>query len=140
MIDASTTATPTTEHVLPVRWRDLDPLGHVNNAVFLTYLEEGRNHWLTKIPGVGVDGYVVARIELDFTREVPSDAGSIVAGCRAEAVGRTSITTREELRTREGVLLADARVVIVLWDPVKRCTRPITDEERIRIDLPVAPS
>lgn len=135
MTDVAATAAPMTELAITVRWRDLDPLGHVNNAVFLTYLEEGRNRWLSAVLGsaYGLDEYVVARIEIDFTKEVPADAGSIVAGCRAEAIGRSSITTREVLRTRDGVVLSQARTVIVLWDPAARRTRPVNDDERARI-------
>lgn len=136
MSEALSPVVRATDHVLAVRWRDLDPLGHVNNAVFLTYLEEGRNHWLVTVLGdsYGVDEYVVARLEIDFRQEVPAATSRIVASCRAEAIGRTSLTTVEELRTEDGALVASARTVVVLWDPEKRAVRPITLAERARIE------
>ena len=64
------------EHPVDVRWRDVDALGHVNHAVFLTYLAEGRDVFFTQT--LGVDPlYVVVRIELDLRAEVrlPGPAG-----------------------------------------------------------------
>ena len=56
-------------HQVHVRWRDVDALDHVNNAVFLTYLEEGRDAFYAQI--LGSDPiYVVVRIELDLRAEV----------------------------------------------------------------------
>ena len=48
-----------------VRFRDLDSLGHVNNAVFLTYLEEARIGYL--VPhGAEAANMILARVEIDF--------------------------------------------------------------------------
>src|SRR5262249_11355194 len=60
---------PMFEHPVDVRWRDVDALGHVNHAVFLTYLEEGRDAFYTRM--LGSDPiYVVARLEVDLRAEV----------------------------------------------------------------------
>jgi acyl-CoA thioester hydrolase len=57
------------EHQVSLRWRDLDALGHVNHAVFLTYLEEGRDAFY--VQALGRDPhYVVARMEIDLRAEV----------------------------------------------------------------------
>ena len=57
------------ERVVPVRWRDTDAQGHVNHAVFLTYLEEGRDAFYTQ--AIGAEPiYVVVRIEVDMRAEV----------------------------------------------------------------------
>src|ERR1039457_386426 len=57
------------EHPVDVRWRDVDALGHVNHAVFLTYLEEARDAFFMK--SLGSDPlYVVVRIEVDLRAEV----------------------------------------------------------------------
>jgi acyl-CoA thioester hydrolase len=50
---------PIFEHQVDVRWRDTDALGHVNHAVFLTYLEEGRDAFFVRTFG-GEPDYVVA--------------------------------------------------------------------------------
>jgi len=49
------------EHPVDVRWRDVDALDHVNHAIFLTYLEEGRDAFFSAALGDPV--YVVARLE-----------------------------------------------------------------------------
>jgi acyl-CoA thioester hydrolase len=117
---------------LPVRWRDRDPLGHVNFVVFLTYLEEGRNAWLTEVLGPEFDPeqYVVARVELDFRAEIP--AGTAYGRTRhsVAAVGRSSVTFDEVLSIDDGVTVAEGRVVLVMWEPSQHCSRPFAAGER----------
>ena len=60
------------EHPVDVRWRDVDALGHVNHAVFLTYLEEGRDAFFTRALGDPI--YVVARLEIDLMFNAIADA------------------------------------------------------------------
>ena len=81
---------------LPIRWRDLDPYGHVNHAVYVTYLEELRDAWLSRRLALGdaVWEYVVARIALDYRRELHPADGPVRAEFAVERLGRTSITTR----------------------------------------------
>ena len=57
------------ERLVPVRWRDTDAQGHVNHAVFLTYLEEGRDAFYAQVIGAE-PSYVVVRIEVDLRAEV----------------------------------------------------------------------
>ena len=60
------------EKRIEIRWRDLDPYNHVNNAVYLTYLEEARDEWLERALGDedAAWGYVIARVAIDFRREL----------------------------------------------------------------------
>src|SRR6185436_2910448 len=51
---------------IPIRWRDIDALGHVNNAVYYSYVEELLAAVLDPVLGAG---WVTTRIELDFRRE-----------------------------------------------------------------------
>lgn len=58
---------------IDVRFRDLDALGHVNNAVFFTYFEEGRKHFSKKVFGVlNVSDFkfIMAHIQCDFLRPI----------------------------------------------------------------------
>ena len=123
-------ATRLTQRHMKARWRDLDPLGHVNTAVFLTYLEEARDGWLVQMFGQDFlpQNYVVARIEIDYRQQI-FHGQEIVATCKVEAVGRRSITTREELRSLDGQVIAEASVVIVLWDDERHMSRPLTESE-----------
>jgi len=60
-------------HVERVRFRDLDPMGHVNNAVFLTYLEQARVALFSELEvatGLEEMNMIVARVEIDFKAPV----------------------------------------------------------------------
>ena len=111
------------EHPVAVRWRDTDALGHVNHAVFLTYLEEGRDAFYSQV--LGSDPvYVVVRLEVDLRATVQ---------IAVEQLGTTSLTTRETIITAEGEVAAEARVVTVRWDDVNRKPIPFTEAERARL-------
>jgi acyl-CoA thioester hydrolase len=116
---------------LAVRWSDRDPLGHVNFAVFLTYLEEGRNAWLAAELGQGFDPeqYVVARVELDYRAEIPAGTAFVETHHTVIAVGRSSVTFDESLCIANSVIVAEGRVVLVMWDPGSHCSRDLTTEE-----------
>ena len=58
---------------IEVRFRDLDALGHVNNAVYFTYFEEGRKHFSKKVFGVSDISdfkFIMAHIQCDFIRPI----------------------------------------------------------------------
>ena len=84
---------------IPIRWRDLDPLGHVNSAVYVTLFEAGRDQWLREVLGsrFGADQYVIARIELDFRAEIDRDTPYVESRHAVEAIGTSSVTLQERL-------------------------------------------
>ena len=120
------------EKRIEIRWRDLDAYNHVNNAVYLTYLEEARDEWLERTLGAddAAWGYVIARVAIDFRRELTQDDDAVVATCALARLGNSSVTTREELRTAAGELAAEAETVLVAVDQESRSPRPISDAER----------
>lgn len=126
------------EKRIEIRWRDQDAYGHVNNAVFLTYLEEVRDEWLCRVLGRDDDDpwdYLLARVEIDFRRELRDRDREVIASCGLVEIGRTSVRTREELRTRDGELAAEAQAVVVVFDPAAGRSRPLTAEEREAFEL-----
>src|ERR1700730_8457859 len=120
------------EHQVSLRWRDADALGHVNHAVFLTYLEEGRDAFYVQVLGRDPH-YVVARVEIDLRAEIGYADRQLPVRIEVERVGTTSLTTREAILTPAGVTAAEARVVTVLWDAVARKPVPFAAEERARL-------
>ena len=116
-------------HRVQMRWRDLDGLGHVNHTVVLTYLEEGRDAFL-KSHGISRDEYVVGRCSVRFLSEVDAGQGEVTVQCSIQELGRSSITTSERIVDESGSAAVEAEFGIVLWDPKRRGSRPITDEER----------
>ena len=119
----------TTGHRVAVRWQDIDGLGHVNHVTFLTYFEEGRDAWLHSL-GIARDGYVVGRCIVHYKSEIGTDVEWVEVRCVPSAVGRSSLTTSEQLRGPGGEVLAEAEFALVLWDPATRRSRPLTDDER----------
>lgn len=116
-------------HRVQMRWRDLDGLGHVNHAVVLTYLEEGRDAFLLR-HGIRRDEYVVGTCSVRFRDEIDPTMEAVTVECAVRELGRSSIATSERVLGDGGEVLADADFDLVLWDPDRRASRPITDEER----------
>ncbi len=126
-------------HQVKVRWRDVDALGHVNNAVFLTYLEEGRDAFYTRILG-SEPIYVVVRIELDLRAEVRYPDGQVTVRIEVERLGTTSLTTRETILTPARHIAVEARVITVHWDASQRKPVPFSEAERDRLAAAMANS
>ena len=120
------------EHVVTVRWRDTDALGHVNHVVFLTYLEEARDAFSAEILRAE-PVYVVARLEIDLRAEVRHEDRQVIVDIAVEQLGTTSLTTRESIRTSAGQVVAEARVITVRWDQETRRPVPFNAAERERL-------
>jgi acyl-CoA thioester hydrolase len=118
---------------IEIRWRDVDAYGHVNNAVYLNYLEEARDAWVQAVLGA-VSGstwdFVLARVEIDFRAELTQDDGAVIVRCTLDRIGNSSVGTREEVRKQDGTISAEARSVVVARDPGTGRSRPLTDAER----------
>jgi acyl-CoA thioester hydrolase len=126
------------ERSVDVRWRDADALGHVNHAVFLTYLEEGRDAFVVETLRSD-PSYVVVRIEVDFRAEVRLSDRRVTVRVAVESLGTTSITTRETIFLPSGEVAAEARVVTVRWDDDKRKPAPLTQAEREQLTATMTP-
>ena len=114
-----------------LRWRDLDFLGHLNQAVYHELLEEGRGALFEQLGAL--DGgffFVLARVELDHRQEIRRDHGPVTVAIRVEAVGRSSVTVAHEIVRADGAVAAEGRSVLVAWDRDARRSRPLTGAER----------
>jgi acyl-CoA thioester hydrolase len=124
------------EKEIEIRWRDLDAYGHVNHAVFATYLEEARDEWLER--ALGRDGdlwdYVVARVAIDYRRELRLEDDRVRARCGLDSLGTSSVRTREAVVVGDGQVAAEAEAVLVARDPETRRPRPLTEAERARLE------
>jgi acyl-CoA thioester hydrolase len=126
--------TPLFVHRLDVRFRDCDPLGHVNNAVYLTYLEQTRLHCWRALWGFGeagstVPGVIMARAEIDYRH--PAQYGqTLEVRMSVAALGRTSFTYDYEIVDEQGHLVAAARTVQVMYDYQAARPVPIPDDIR----------
>jgi acyl-CoA thioester hydrolase len=123
------------EKEIAIRWRDLDGLRHVNNAVYATYLEEARDALFEHVlPGATFLDYVLVRVAIDFRRELRLEDRRVLVSCAVERVGRASVTLREEIRTVAGELAAESEAVIVARDRESGRSRPLADAERAALE------
>jgi acyl-CoA thioester hydrolase len=109
-------------HRLEVRFRDCDAMGHVNNAVYLTYLEQARfAHWRSlwgfgtpQLPP-GLPGVILAHVECDYKR--PSTYGDVLEiRLIVAAIGRSSFRYQYEIVDEEGRTVLTAQTVQVMYD------------------------
>lgn len=117
-----------------VRYGDTDRQGHVNNAVFSTYLETGRVELLhTKVGDLADSGcaFVIVRLELDFVSELHWP-GTVEIGTRVRKVGNSSATL-EQAVFQQGRKAAAAVSVIVQMDDATRKARPLSLKARERL-------
>jgi acyl-CoA thioester hydrolase len=100
-----------------VRFRDLDVMGHVNNAVFLTYIESARVAFLQELGAASTledMSIIVARIEIDFRAPV-GFGEEVEISVRASRFGGKSFDLDYELRVG-GRVVAEAKSVLVSYD------------------------
>jgi acyl-CoA thioester hydrolase len=126
-----------TEHRERIRWSDVDSYDHVNNAVYLNYLEEARDRWFRDTMGDAF-GFVLVRVAIDFRSELTLADEEVVITCRGAGYGASSIRTREEVRTVDGRLAAESESVSVKHDELTRASVALTEEERARLDAAIA--
>ncbi|QLH79141.1 acyl-CoA thioesterase [Halosimplex rubrum] len=122
------------EHEVPVRYRDLDTYGHVNNVVYGTYCEEARVAYVEEVLGLEeIDEFtaVVASLELDFRSSV-TELTTVDVGVSVVRMGESSFTMAYELR-QEGGLVAEAETTLVFVDPETRESRPVPEGWRERV-------
>jgi acyl-CoA thioester hydrolase len=120
------------EKHIEIRWSDVDAYLHVNNAVYATYLEEGRDAWLERVLGDAGDpwDFVLARVAIDFRRELRLEDKAVVVSCILARIGNSSITLSEQIRTASGELSAESEAVIVARDRENGGSRQLSEVER----------
>ena len=125
------------EKRIDIRWRDLDGLGHVNQAVYQTYAEEVIDDWFRSQLGLGAGeiwDYVAARVAIDYRGELRLTDGQVIGTASLVRLGTSSVTLGLELRAPDGRLAAELECVLVTWDPEKRSSRPLSERERQRLE------
>jgi acyl-CoA thioester hydrolase len=111
-----------------VRWDDLDAMGHVNNATYLTYIQETRFLWLSTA------AMVVARAEVDFLEPIYEGGSFVDVTLWVESIGNSSFNLSYEVIGDNGVVHARVKTVQVMISPETKKSRPLTDSEREFLD------
>ncbi|MER7398493.1 thioesterase family protein [Streptomyces sp. NPDC000151] len=118
----------------PLRWADMDAFGHVNNVVFLRYLEEARIDFMFRLaPGDGSPsfsgGSVVARHEIDYVRPLVHRHAPVTIESWVTRITAASLTIEYEIKD-EDTLYVRASTVVVPYDLEAGRPRRITAEEK----------
>ena len=114
-----------------VRFADLDPNQHVNNAVYATYFETGRVTLMKdRSYGLMPDGvtWIMVRLDIHFRAELRWP-GTIEMGLGVVKFGRTSVTF-DQVVFSDGKCIASAQSVSVLLDEATRKPTPLTERDR----------
>lgn len=126
---------------IPVRYSDTDRQGHVNNAVFATYLEVARVAFFhdpafpLNEPGTS---FVLAHLSIDYRNEIlwPN---TVQVGTGVLSVGRSSMRLRQYIFVA-GTLAATAETVCVQTNDATRSSQPISDAARERLATVTLPA
>lgn len=123
----------TFETEIQVRFRDLDPMGHVNNAVYASYVEQARVRYYAERLDADLDDVdsVIAHLEIDYERPIEL-VDAVLVRVDVPELGRSSIPMDYEILV-EGDVAATASTVQVLVDREEGKPRPIPEEWRDRI-------
>ncbi|WP_434589615.1 acyl-CoA thioesterase [Streptomyces sp. A5-4] len=126
-----------TRHIYscPLRWSDMDAFGHVNNVVFLRYLEEARIDFMFRLaPGEGstsfTGGSVVARHEIDYVRPLVHRHEPVTIESWVTKIGAASLTIAYEIKD-ETTLYVRASTIVVPFNLAESRPRRITAEEKV---------
>lgn len=124
-----------------IRYGDLDPQGHVNNAVFATYFESGRVAVFRQPDlGIGIPGgtFVLVRTEIDFRQELRWP-GNVEVGTAVAKFGRSSFVMLQAI-FRDDICAATGRATLVLIDTASRRSRPLPEEVKARLSQWMLPA
>jgi acyl-CoA thioester hydrolase len=128
-------------HPIEVRYGDLDPQGHLNNAKYLTYFEQARIFYFTKLglfkPGISFMDIGVILADVHLTFHAPVLFGmDIHVGVRTTRLGNKSFTIEQALIDRStGTQLCTGELVVVSYDYHIGRTLPIPSEWREKISM-----
>jgi len=113
---------------IDVRFSDLDAMGHVNNAVFISYLEHARFRWWAgMLDGRDFmeDGFLIARVEMDYRKPILL-TDEVQVELRVSQIGNSSFALAYKvIRCADKVVLAEAQTVQVTMDFATQRPRPI---------------
>ena len=119
---------------MSVRWRDMDAMGHVNNAKYVSYLEEARVRWMLGVEGVSMNDRiapVVANTNVNYRAPIVWP-NNIVVELYVERLGNASVTIAHRIVDEKdaSVLYSDGNVVVVWMDTQTGRSAPLPEAVR----------
>lgn len=124
---------------IPIRWGDMDAMGHVNNTVYFRYIESARIAWLDQVgaspdPAASTEGPVIVNAHCSFLKQL-TYPGEIEIATFVGTPGRSSIEVTHEIRLvgpdgQPGALHAEGGAKVVWIDFKAEKSRPLPDRLR----------
>jgi YbgC/YbaW family acyl-CoA thioester hydrolase len=118
---------------LIVKQEDIDELGHVNNSVYVSYLEKARSHWYSKA-GISFDemrkrgiSTVVLKLEILYIKEALLDEFLRIKTSPVR-LGNKSFIFEQIIFNQSGVIISKAAVTNVMFDRTIRKSIPVVEE------------
>jgi len=112
-----------------IRWVDEDGNGHVNNAIYLNYLEEARDRVADNLFGPSAADFVIAHVGIDYLAEVTHLDQTVDVDCWVTGHGTSSVRTAEVIRKPDGTVAARAQTVLVPRAASGVGSRPLSGAE-----------
>ena len=124
---------------IEVQFRDCDPLGHVNNAVYITYFEIARFAYCRDALGftlgdaVGSESFIMARVECNF-RSQARLGDRLDVRIRVSGISRSSFTFDYEIVHSDGRVVADGKSVQVMFDYQAQRSIQVPESFRAKVE------
>ena len=118
---------------LQMRWNDMDALGHVNNAIFVTYFETGRGHYMLEAcPGWDWHKhmFLIGNVNVNFHKELLMSAEKAEVWVRTSKIGNKSFTIDYAVvsqKNGETILHASGQTTQIMFDTKTRKTIAVAD-------------
>ena len=124
-------------HKIEVRFSDFDSMGHVNNAIFLTYLEIARINYIQQVMKENnLDhrkfGFILAHVSIDYKK--PIECQFIIATIWVSKIGNSSFEFSYKLTDENETIYANATSIQVCYDYKGKIKVPIPDELKILLE------
>lgn len=120
------------ETTVDLRYRDIDAMGHVNNAVYASVLEQARVEYFDSLleSDLSREGAVLASLSIEYERPIELQDGPVTVAIDVPRVGTSSVPMRYELRRADGERAATAETVQVAYDREAGSSVPLPDAWR----------
>jgi acyl-CoA thioester hydrolase len=126
---------------MPIRWGDMDAMGHVNNTVYFRYLEQARIAWFEALgcpPEPAGQGPVIINAHCTFLKQLRYP-GEIEVTTLAGELGRSSFQTWQQIRRVDDLatLAAEGGAKVVWVDQRLEKSKPLPEDMRIKLSQPL---
>ncbi len=122
---------------ITIRYGDMDTLGHVNNAKYLTYLEHARISFFRDLKiwegSIAEVGAIIARISIDYKLPLTMDDGTVDIWTRCSRLGNKSFDMEQVILRKDGAAAATAVTVAVVYDYQANASVALPEEWKARL-------